>query len=131
MNRGLNQLTIKEAIEGLENNKFSSVELTQACLDQTEKYNSDINAFITINEHALDDAKKADEARKNGSDSPLLGIPVALKDMYMTKGLRTTAASNVLKDYIPQYDATVVSKLKEAGAVILGKTNLDAWAHGS
>ena len=127
----LNELTIKEAVEGLKGKKFSSVELTQACLDQIEKYNSNINAFITINEHAMDEAKKADEARENGSDSPLLGIPIALKDMFLTKGLRTTAASHVLENYIPQYDSTVVQKLKDAGAIILGKTNHDAWAHGT
>ncbi|OGH19306.1 MAG: aspartyl/glutamyl-tRNA amidotransferase subunit A [Candidatus Levybacteria bacterium RIFCSPHIGHO2_01_FULL_40_15b] len=127
----LNELTIKEAVEGLKGKKFSSVELTQACLDQIEKYNSNINAFITINEHAMDEAKKADEARENGSDSPLLGIPIALKDMFLTKGLRTTAASHVLENYIPQYDSTVVQKLKDAGAIILGKTNHDAWAHGA
>lgn len=127
----INQLTIKEALEGLKSRKFSSVELTRACIDQIEKHNPDINAFLTINEHAIDEAKKADVSRENGSSSPLLGIPIALKDMYLTKGLRTTAASKVLENYIPQYDATVVRKLKEAGAIILGKTNLDAWAHGS
>lgn len=126
----LNQLTINEAREGLKNNQFSSVELTQACLNQIETLNPEINAFLTINEHAMDEAKKADEARANGSNSPLLGVPIALKDMYMTKGLTTTAASNVLKDYIPQYDASVIKKLKDAGVVILGKLNHDAWAHG-
>ena len=131
MNKRLNQLTIKDAVKGLKEKKFSSAELTRACLDQIKKHNPDINAFLTINEHALDEAKRADEERDNDSTAPLLGIPIALKDMYMTKGLRTTAASNVLRDYIPQYDATVVSKLKNAGAIILGKTNHDAWAHGA
>ena len=107
------------------------MELTSSCLEQIEKLNPEINAFITVSELALDEARKADELRSNNQELPLLGIPIALKDIYMTKGLRTTAASNVLRDYIPQYDATVVRKLKEAGAVILGKTNLDAWAHGS
>ena len=107
------------------------MELTSSCLEQIEKLNPEINAFITVSELALDEARKADELRSNNQELPLLGIPIALKDIYITKGLRTTAASNVLRDYIPQYDATVVRKLKEAGAVILGKTNLDAWAHGS
>ena len=127
----LNELTIKEAVEGLKGKKFSSVEITKACLSQIEKHNPNINAFLTINEHAFDEAKKADEARESGSNTSLLGIPIALKDMYLTKGLRTTAASHVLENYIPQYDATVVQKLKDAGVVILGKTNHDAWAHGS
>lgn len=126
----LNELTIKQAKEGLKTKKFSSVELTKSCLDHIEKINPELTAFLTLNEKALGEAKKADELISQGQDLPLLGIPYALKDMYLTKGLRTTAASNVLKDYIPQYDATVVTKLKDAGAVILGKTNQDAWAHG-
>ncbi len=130
MNNGLNTLTIKESLDGLKSKKYSSAELTKACLDQIEKHNSSINAFITVNKSAIDDAKKADESRANGSNSSLLGIPIALKDMYLTKGLKTTAASNVLRNYIPQYDAAVVRKLKDAGAVILGKLNHDAWAHG-
>jgi aspartyl-tRNA(Asn)/glutamyl-tRNA(Gln) amidotransferase subunit A len=127
----LNELTIKEALLGLRSKKFSSVELTKACLDQIEKHDSDINAFITVKEDAIDKAKRADSARVNGSSAQLLGIPVALKDIFLTKDMRTTAASNILKNYVPQYDATVVRRLKGAGAVILGKTNLDAWAHGS
>lgn len=131
MNQGLNKLTIKKALEGLRSKKFSSAEITKACIEQIEKHNSEINAFLTINKNAIVEAKKADETRQNDSELPLLGIPIALKDMFLTKGLRTTAASNVLRGYIPQYDATFVSKLKNAGAVILGKTNLDAWAHGA
>ena len=128
----LNELTIKEAKEGLKAKKFSSVELTKACLEQIKKYNKDLNAFITVTEkEALEQAKKADELISNDQDLPLLGIPIALKDLFSTKGVKTTAASKVLENYIPPYDATVVRKLKEAGAVIVGKTNLDAWAHGS
>jgi len=128
----LSQLTIKEAKEGLRDKMFSSVELTQSCLEQIKKHNSSLNAFITITEkEALESAAKADKLISEKSDLPLLGIPIALKDLFSTKGIRTTAASNILKDYIPQYDATVVSKLKDAGVVIIGKTNLDAWAHGS
>jgi len=128
----LNQLTIKDAKEGLKAKKFSSIELTKACIEQIKKYNKDLSAFITITEkEALESAKKADELISNKQDLPFLGIPVALKDLFSTKGIKTTAASNVLKDYVPEYDATVVRKLKDAGAVIVGKTNLDAWAHGS
>lgn len=133
----LNELTIKEAKEGLRSKKFSSVELTTACLDQIKKHNKDLNAFITVTEKdALEQAKKADAQISNltieqFNNYPLLGIPIALKDLFSTKGIKTTAGSKVLENYIPPYDATVVRKLKDAGAVIIGKTNLDAWAHGS
>lgn len=131
----LNELTIKEAIEGLKSKEFSSVELTKACLDQIKKHNPLLNAFIAICEDfALYEAKKADALALQGETleaKPLLGIPIALKDLFSTKGIKTTAGSKVLADYIPQYDATVVKKLKDAGAVIIGKTNLDAWGHGS
>ncbi len=111
---------------------MSSVELTKACLEQIKKHNGEINAFITVDaQGALEQAEKADKERAAGSTAPLLGIPIALKDIFLTKGLKTTAASKVLENYIPQYDATVTKKLKDAGVVILGKTNLDAWAHGS
>ena len=130
----LNQLTIREANEGLKKKQFSSVELTTDCLNQIKKHNQELNAFITVSEkEALDVAKKADNliASNATAQYPLLGIPIALKDLFSTKGIKTTAASKVLKEYIPQYDATVVKKLKDAGAVIVGKTNMDAWAHGS
>ena len=134
----LNQLTIKQAQEGLRNKKFSSVELTRACLDQIKKTDKKINAFITVCEkEALESSKKADKLFNNltieqlSNDLPLLGIPIALKDLFSTKDIKTTAASKVLKNYVPVYDATVVKKLKDAGAIIIGKTNCDAWAHGS
>lgn len=133
----LNQLTISQARKGLKEKKFSSVELTKACLERIKKIDSQINAFITTCEkEALDKAKWADKQLSNGTieqwnNYPLLGIPIALKDLFSTKDIKTTAGSKVLEDYIPPYDATVVKKLKDAGAVILGKTTLDAWAHGS
>lgn len=132
----LNQLTIKEAQEGLQSKKFSSVELTKACLEKIKQIDPKINAFVTLTEEkALEQAKKADEIIGNQlsaiSRQSLLGIPVSVKDNFCTRGITTTASSNVLKDFTPPYDATVVTKLKDAGAVILGKTNMDAWAHGS
>jgi aspartyl-tRNA(Asn)/glutamyl-tRNA(Gln) amidotransferase subunit A len=132
----LNQLTIKEAIEGMGARKFSALELTQACLKQINKIDKKLNAFITVCEkEAIRQAKKADEIINHQSSiinhQSLLGIPIGIKDLFLTEGIRTTAASRVLENYIPQYDATTVKRLKEAGAVILGKTNHDAWGHGS
>jgi len=128
----LNELTIKQAIHGLKNKEFSSHDLTKSCLDQIIKLNPLLNAYITVCEkEAISSAKQADEKIKNGDKSPLLGIPIALKDIYLTKDIRTTASSKILDSYIPQYDATVVKRLKDAGAIILGKLNCDAWAHGS
>lgn len=128
----LNELTLTEAKKGLEEKKFSSVELTKACLAHIKNLNPDLNIFLTVTEkEALETAKHADEKRESGSVLPLLGIPIALKDMYVSKDIRTTAGSKVLENYIPPYDGTVVNRLKEAGVVIVGKTNCDAWAHGS
>src|SRR5258708_5506710 len=126
-----NDLTIKSALDGIKKKEFSSEELTSSCLEEIEK-KKELNAFITVDRQGtLNQARHADIKIKDGIRLPLLGIPIALKDIFLTKGLRTTAGSKVLEDYIPQYDATVVRKLYEAGAVIIGKTNLDAWAHGS
>lgn len=133
----LNQLTIKEAEEGLKQKKFSSVDLTKNCLKRIREIEPRLNAFVTVTEkEALEQAKKADEIISNltveqFNDYPLLGIPISIKDNFCTKGIKTTASSKVLSDFIPPYDATVVTRLKNAGAVILGKTNMDAWAHGS
>lgn len=132
----LYELTIKEAQEGLKGNKFSSRELVEACLTRIKKLEPKLNAFITVCEkEAMEQAKSADNRIRNkeleDGDDDLLGIPIAFKDLYSTKDITTTAASKVLSDYIPPYDATVVKKLKEAGVIIIGKTNCDAWAHGS
>jgi aspartyl-tRNA(Asn)/glutamyl-tRNA(Gln) amidotransferase subunit A len=132
----LNQLTIKEAKEGLRKKKFSSVELTKACLERIKKIDKKINAFITVCEKvALEQAKKADKIISHTPSAinhmPLLGIPIGVKDLYLTKGIKSTAGSRVLDDYVPQYSATAIDRLEKAGAIIIGKTNLDAWAHGS
>ncbi|MDP3998093.1 MAG: Asp-tRNA(Asn)/Glu-tRNA(Gln) amidotransferase subunit GatA [bacterium] len=128
----LYELTIKEAREGLKGKKFSSQELVKACLKRISQLEPKLNAFITICEKEAEEAaKEADERIRNGDNLPLLGVPVAIKDLFSTKDIRTTAASKVLSDYVPPYDATVVTRLKEAGAVTIGKTNCDAWAHGS
>src|SRR3989344_837670 len=127
----INQLTIKQARDGLRKRKFSSFEIVQSCLAEIKKRKK-LNAFITVCEkEALEKARKADKEIKDGTDLPLFGIPISVKDIYLTKNIRTTAASKVLDDYIPQYSATVIEKLEENGAIIIGKTNCDAWAHGS
>lgn len=128
----MNNLTIKKALELLKSKQISSTELVTFCFENIKTNDKDLNSFITLNEEeALKKAKESDDLYASGQNAPLQGIPIALKDIYLTKGLRTTAASLVLEDYVPQYDATVVKKLKDAGCVIIGKTNLDAWAHGS
>lgn len=128
----IHKLTIKKAKEGLKKKEFSSFELTKACLDQIKKLEGKLNAFVTVTEkEALEQAREADKLLSSGQDLPLLGIPIAIKDNFSTQGIKTTASSKVLEDYIPPYDATVVKKLKDAGMVLVGKTNMDAWAHGS
>lgn len=125
-------LTIAQAKKDLQEKKYSSVELTQAYLDRIKKVEPKVKAYVTITEEtALQNAKDADRKIAEGVDLPLLGIPLSVKDNFSTTGIRTTASSKLLDAYIPPYDATVVKKLKDAGMVLLGKTNMDAWAHGS
>lgn len=132
----LNQLTIKEAREGLQSKKFSSRELVTACLERIKKFNPQLNAYLTVcEEQALSAAEQADKLISNitieqYNNFPLLGIPFSMKDVYSTKGIRTTASSKVLDNYIPIYNATVYQKLIDAGAILIGKTNCDAWGHG-
>ncbi len=128
----LSTLTIKDTLKKLQAKEFSVVELTNAYLKRIETLDVNLNAFITVpRKEALEQAKEADQKIARGEKLPFLGIPIALKDIYVTEGIRTTAASKVLDNYIPQYDGTAVQKLKDAGAIIIGKTNCDAWAHGS
>ena len=133
----LNELTILEAVEKLKVGEISSVEIVKSCLDQIKKYDKKIKSLITVTEEiALEKAVQADEEiKKHGAvifeSKPLLGIPYVCKDNFSTKGIKTTAASNVLKNYIPPYESTVTLKLEKAGAVLLGKANMDAFAHGS
>lgn len=127
------ELELSELREKLDKKEISSVELTKYFLQRVKEQNPELNAFITITEEeALKQAADADEYMASPGDNPLLcGIPFAAKDLFLTKDIRTTAASKILDNYIPPYDSTVIAKLKEQKAVLVGKTNLDQFAHGS
>lgn len=130
----LNSLTITQAVEGLKTKKFTVLELVTACFKKIEETDPKVHSFLALNkQNALHQAKEADEILNPEifKLKPLFGVPVAIKDNFNTLGLETTASSNILKGYVSPYDATVVHRLKEAGAIILGKTNMDAFAHGS
>ncbi len=125
-------LELTELRKLLDTKQVSSVDLTRYFLDRAKKLNPQLNAYLTICEdHALAQAKAADERIAKGDAAPLLGIPYAAKDLFCTKGIRTTASSKILDTYIPTHDATAIEKLNAQGAVLLGKTNLDEFAHGS
>jgi len=129
----MNNKTCHELNTLLKEKKLSSVELTEAVLAQIDKVEGKIQAYVTVTkEEALKQARAADERIKNNENvTPLTGIPIAVKDNMCTKGILTTCSSKILRNYLPPYDATIVTKLKEAGAVIVGKTNLDEFAMGS
>jgi aspartyl-tRNA(Asn)/glutamyl-tRNA(Gln) amidotransferase subunit A len=128
----LHELTIRELHEGYKTNTFTCEEVVKHFLARIEKYNPKLNIYLSINKNALAEAIKVDqEIKVNGVTKPLQGIPFAVKDNFLTVGLETTASSNILKDYFPQYESTVTKKILEAGAIILGKTNMDSFAHGS
>jgi aspartyl-tRNA(Asn)/glutamyl-tRNA(Gln) amidotransferase subunit A len=130
--RQLPMLDLAEASQAVQKKEISPVELTQACLARIERLNPTLNAFITVTaESALHEAKKAEAEITRGEwKGPLHGIPLALKDLAETAGVRTTAASAVLENYIPTEDAEVVRRLRKAGAVLLGKLNLHEFAYG-
>ncbi|MEA3435825.1 MAG: Asp-tRNA(Asn)/Glu-tRNA(Gln) amidotransferase subunit GatA [Thermodesulfobacteriota bacterium] len=128
----LNELTIHKAHELLKQKEISSVELTGAVLDRIEAVDDKVGAFITVaGDTAMKQAQLADRAISNGKCRPLTGIPLAIKDLICTKGLKTTCASKILENFIPQYNAAVIEKLNNQGAVIIGKTNMDEFAMGS
>ncbi len=128
----LYELTISQAAAQLRDRRISSRELTQAVLERIDAVEGRICAFISIQaDLALAQADTADKMIAEGRSTPLTGIPLALKDLICTEGIRTTCASRILENFIPPYDATVVRKLKNAGAVLIGKVNMDEFAMGS
>lgn len=126
-------LSLTELRKALDAKEISSVELTKYFLSRIKEHDKELNSFITVTEEqALAEARRADEFISSPGDNPFLcGIPYAAKDMFLTKGIRTTAASKILDNYIAPYDATIIGKLKNEKAVLLGKTNQDQFAHGS
>ncbi len=128
-----NYLTIHEAHQLLQGKQLSAVELTGAYLARIAKMEPEVHSFITIaEESALEQAHEVDKLIRSGNDiSPLAGVPILVKDLICTKGMRTTCGSKMLENFIPPYDAAVVEKLKDCGAVIIGKANMDEFAMGS
>jgi aspartyl-tRNA(Asn)/glutamyl-tRNA(Gln) amidotransferase subunit A len=124
--------TIAELAHGIRTKAFSSVELTKAFLERIARHNSTLNCYVTVtDEAALTDAARADQRIASGESAPLTGIPIAQKDIFCTKGVRTSCGSKMLDNFIAPYDATVVERFKQAGTVMLGKLNMDEFAMGS
>lgn len=125
-------LTITQALEKLKSREISATELTRAYLERIEKYGADLNCYITVTpERALSDAAAADARYAAGTPLPLDGMPIAMKDLFATRGIRTTAASRMLENFVPEYESTVSQKFIDAGTVLLGKSNLDEFAMGT
>ena len=128
----MHTLSLHELSAGLRSRRFSSEELTRALLARIARHNATLNAFVTITEEgALEAARRADATLKAGGGGPLTGIPIAHKDIFCTDGIRTTCGSRILDNFVAPYDATVAERLKAAGVVLLGKTNMDEFAMGS
>jgi aspartyl-tRNA(Asn)/glutamyl-tRNA(Gln) amidotransferase subunit A len=125
-------MTLAALAQGLKKGEFSSVELTQHFLDRIQAHDGQLNSFITVTpEEALAMAREADAQIAAGTAGALTGVPMAHKDIFCTKGIKTTSASKILSNFIPPYDATVAERLRAAGMPILGKTNMDEFAMGS
>ncbi|WP_268797857.1 Asp-tRNA(Asn)/Glu-tRNA(Gln) amidotransferase subunit GatA [Pseudomonas huanghezhanensis] len=128
----MHQMTVAELARGLADKTFSAEELTRTLLTRIAQLDPQINSFISLTEDlAITQAQAADARRAAGENSPLLGIPLAHKDLFCTKGIRTSCGSKMLDNFKAPYDATVVAKLAAAGTVTLGKTNMDEFAMGS
>ena len=120
-----------ELLARLESRELSAVETTRASIERVEELNGELNAFVRLNPQAEDEARASDARRAEGRAGPLEGLPVAIKDNLATAGLETGCGSSILDGYEPLRDATVVARLRAAGAIVLGKTNLDEFAMGS
>src|SRR5215204_1637426 len=129
----LTDLPALQALAELRSGSISSEELTQAYLDRIDRLDKGlVQAYVTVTpELALEQARAADARRRAGEDARLLGLPMALKDLVLTRGVRTTCSSKMLESFVPIEDATITRKLYVAGAVLLGKTNMDEFAMGS
>ena len=128
----MHTLTIAELSTGLRARRFSSVELTRALLERIARFNPHLNAFLTVTaEEALAAAQRADQELQAGRGGSLTGVPIAHKDIFCTRGIRTSCGSKMLDNFVSPYDATVVARLKQAGTVLVGKTNMDEFAMGS
>ncbi len=126
------QLTLHEARAGLDAGSFSAVELTRSCFERIARVEDRVKAYVTLTEdRALEQAEAADKTLAKGDGGPMTGIPVQVKDLICTSGIRTTCASRMLENFVPVYDATVWARLSAQGAVLLGKGNMDEFAMGS
>jgi aspartyl-tRNA(Asn)/glutamyl-tRNA(Gln) amidotransferase subunit A len=128
----LTTATAAELSARLGSGDITSVEVTRASLDRIAAVDTDVHAFLHLNDHALETAAEIDKRRKNGDKlGALAGVPIAIKDVLCTLGMPSTAGSRILEGWVPPYDATVVARLRDAGLVLLGKTNMDEFAMGS
>ena len=128
---GLHQATVHQAHDLLRKREITSVELTQSCIERIEAVEERVKAFVTLTpEIAIEQAHRAD-GRPDADFTPLTGVPMQIKDLICTRGIRTTCCSRILENFVPTYDATVVERLYSDGAVLLGKGNMDEFAMGS
>src|SRR3989338_6248274 len=127
----LESLTITKARKALDGKVFSAVDLAQAYLTEIEKKNTELNAYLEVFDDVLEQAREADRRIVKGESHPMLGIPLAVKDVILIKGRCVSAGSKILENYVAAYDATVIAKLRKQGAVFLGRTNMDEFALGS